>query len=580
MTYRAHLYSLRLAHAFRRRCLEQPYGIRHLTRDVLSGVTVGVIAIPLAMALAIASGVSPQYGLYGAIVAGFLIALTGGSRFSVSGPTAAFVVVLYPIAHAYGIAGLLLATVLAGVILVLMGVFRIGRLIEYIPAPVTLGFTGGIAVVIVVLQIRDLVGLEVENLPLHTVDKLVVLVGALNSLSWPTLVVSAVTLFVLTQWSRLTRAIPPHLPAVITGALVAFGLNASGFSVETIGSRFTFLYPGGEIGHGIPALLPHFVWPWRQPGPEGASMVLDWQLFQNLLPSSFAIAMLGAIESLLCAVVLDGMTGERHSANSELVGQGIGNIVAPFFGGITASAAISRSVTNLRAGAESPVSAMVNSLVVLVGLVLLAPALSWLPMAAMASLMIVVAWKMSEVPKLVRLFKRSPRGDIWVFFTCFGLTVLFDMVTAITAGVLLAALLFVREVAEMTRVYTISDDPVWVPGGVGPDWAVHKINGPLFFAAAERVFSELSDSVDGKRGLVLFMDGVTVMDAGGLSALEKLIDRCRQSGCELLITNLQFQPLRTLARAGVEAEPGVCTFYPSLSAALDAVRARQWGDYP
>jgi SulP family sulfate permease len=274
-------------------------------------------------------------------------------------------------------------------------------------------------------------------------------------------------------------------------------------------------------------------------------------------------------------VVLDGMTGKRHSANSELMGQGIGNIVVPFFGGITATAAIARSAANYRAGAQSPVAAMVHALVVLLALVSLAGILAYLPMPAMAALLIMVAWNMSEAPKAVHLLKTAPRSDVLVFFTCFGLTVALDMVIAITTGVLLAAVLFMREMAQMTKVTDISDNKRVVQAGLPKGWRVFKINGPLFFAAADRVFGELADLSRETRGFVLYMDGVTVLDAGGLAALNKLIDQCRKNGTEIMIADLQFQPLRALARAGLKPETGVSSFYPSLAAALETLNARR-----
>lgn len=571
MPHRAHLFSLRIGHAVRESCFTEPYNHRRFGRDLLAGMTVGIIAIPLAMALAIASGVAPQYGLYTAIIAGFVIALSGGSRFSVSGPTAAFVVILYPIAHQYGLAGLLLASVMAGMILVILALLRLGRFIEYIPESVTLGFTGGIAVVIATLQVKDLFGLPIAVMPEHYIDKIQLLALNLSSAAWPSMVVAGLTLAVMLLWPRLKTPVPPHLPAVVVGALVALWLNGSGFAVDTIGTRFSYLLPDGSTGSGIPPFLPAFQWPWLQPGPGGEPLVVNWKLLQVLLPAAFAIAMLGAIESLLCAVVLDGMTGKRHSANSELLGQGIGNIVTPFFGGITATAALARSAANFKAGAESPVSAMIHAAVVLLGLVLLAPLLSYLPMAAMAALLLMVAWNMSEAHKAVHLLKTAPRGDLWVFLTCFSLTVMLDMVIAITTGILLAAVLFMKEVAEMTRVYEISDNRRLVQVELPPGWSVFKISGPLFFAAADRIFGELAGHIGSKKGIVLYMDGVSIMDAGGLSAFTKLIAKCQQDQCQVMVADLQFQPLKTLARAGVKPIDGVLSFYPTLGEAVSDV---------
>ncbi|MCK0105203.1 C4-dicarboxylic acid transporter DauA [Marinobacter sp. S0848L] len=570
MPHRAHLFSLRFAHALREACVDERYTSSRFFKDVMAGVTVGIIAIPLAMALAIASGVAPQYGLYTAFIAGFIIALLGGSRFSISGPTAAFVVILYPIAQNYGLGGLLLATLMSGVLLVMMALMRLGRFIEYIPESVTLGFTGGIAVVIATLQVKDFFGLSVESMPEPYWDKLAVLAQQMPALDGMSTLVAAATLAVMLLWPRLRTPVPPHLPAVVIGSLLALWFNANGAAIETIGSRFSYLLPDGSTGAGIPPFLPEFTWPWQQLNADGEPVGLSWAMLQELLPAAFAIAMLGAIESLLCAVVLDGMTGKRHSANSELMGQGIGNIVVPFFGGITATAAIARSAANYRAGAESPVSAMIHALVVLLALVSLAGVLAYLPMPAMAALLIMVAWNMSEAPKAVHLLKTAPRMDVLVFLTCFSLTVVLDMVIAITAGVLLAAVLFMREMAQMTKVTDISGSERVKQFGLSEDWQVFKINGPLFFAAADRIFGELAALSRQSCGLVLYMDGVTVLDAGGLSALNKLIASCREANTQIVIADLQFQPLRTLARAGVQPEPGVSQFYPTLASALEA----------
>ena len=573
MSNRSHLFSLRLGHALRE-VLAEGYSRAQFGKDLLAGITVGIIAIPLAMALAIASGVAPQYGLYTAIIAGFVIALTGGSRYSISGPTAAFVVILYPVALKYGLSGLLMATVLSGVLLLLMASLRLGRFIEYIPEPVTLGFTGGIAVVIATLQLKDLFGLSITLMPEHFIEKLAVLAQHLPQLHWPSLLVGATTLAVMLLWPKLKTAVPAHLPALLIGTILALVLTSVGFELDTIGTRFHYTSSDGAIASGIPPYLPHFEWPWLRPGPDGIPLQFSWQLATDLLSAAFAMAMLGAIESLLCAVVLDGMSGRRHSANSELLGQGLGNIIAPFFGGITATAALARSAANFRAGAQSPVAALVHAVILLSGLVLLAKLLSYLPMAAMAALLIMVAWNMSEAHKALHLLKTAPRSDIWVFATCFSLTVLFDMVIAITAGILLAALLFVKEIAEMSKVTDISGNRKQVEQNIPPGWQVLKISGPLFFAAAERIFADIATLTQSNKGILLYTDGVSLLDAGGLAALNKLISKCQRDNTELMIADLQFQPLKTLAKAGVQPIPGILSFYPTLREALETLYQR------
>jgi len=572
MPHRAHLFSLRIAHALRESLRDPPYSGENLRRDLLAGITVGLVAIPLAMALAIACGVPPQYGLYAAIISGLITPLTGGSRYSISGPTAAFVVILYPIVQQHGFAGLLVASVLSGVILVLMALLRLGRYIEYIPQPVTLGFTGGIAIVIAVLQLKDFLGLQLDALPLHFASKVMVIGGAVPQLDLPSFAVGALTLAILLNWHRLGTGLPPHLPALVVGSVFAWLLARFGWEVATIGNSFHTMLADGSRIDGIPSTLPDMQWPWARTLPGDPALVFSWQTAQDLLSAAFAIAMLGAIESLLCAVVLDGMSGKKHSANSELLGQGLGNIVTPFFGGITSTAAIARSATNFKAGARSPIAAAVHALVVLLAILTLAPVLSYLPMAGMAALLMVVAWNMSEAHKAVTLVKTSPPSDIIVFATCLSLTVLFDMVIAISAGIVLASLLFMRQMAEMTRLTEISGNQRLLQGELEPGWKAFRIKGPLFFAAADRIFGELGQQVADQRGVILSMDGVTVLDAGGLAALQKFVSRCRQSGTALYLTDFEFQPLKALARSGFKPD-GVTTFtFPLLAEAVSGIR--------
>ena len=566
MQHRAHLFSLRIAHALRESFKETPYTPQRFSKDLIAGITVGIIAIPLSMALAIASGVAPQYGLYTAMIAGFVIALTGGSRFSISGPTAAFVVILYPIAEKFGLGGLLIATFLSGIILVLMAFARLGRFIEYIPESVTLGFTSGIAIVIATLQLKDFFGLQMQY-PETYVEKIELLALNLPDLHWPSLIVGGGTLATLLIWRKLSQ-FPPHIPALLMGVVIAWLLGMDGHAVDTIGSRFSYLLPDGSTGAGIPPILPELVWPWNQPGADGQPIGLSWSLLELLLPAAFSIAMLGAIESLLCAVVLDNMTNTRHSANSELLGQGVGNMVVPFFGGITATAAIARSAANLRAGAQTPVAAMIHGITVMAGLLLLAPLLAHLPMASMAALLLLVAWNIAEADKVVHFFRTAPRGDVLVLLTCLSLTVLIDMVIAIGVGIVLAALLFMRDISELTKVSDISEHRKLIPTPLPQGWTVYKINGPLFFAAADRIFAELASLTRHSRGVILYMDAVPVLDAGGLAALEKFLSASRKHGAEVIIADLQFQPLKTIARAGMQPVEGELRFFSSLQDAL------------
>ena len=545
------------------------YSSHHLVKDIIAGLTVGIIAIPLSMALAIASGVPPQHGLYTAIIAGMIIALTGGSRFNISGPTAAFVVILYPVTQQFGLSGLLMATLLSGIILVLMALFRLGRLIEYIPLPVTLGFTSGIGIVIATLQIKDFLGLSIEKMPSHYLEKVQVILTALPSISWADTVVGIITLIVLTQWHKLRLPIPGHLPAVIIATLLSLGLTHFGFSVATIGTEFQYTLSDGSTGFGIPNVLPEFVLPWNIPDLHGN--VIDWNFdtIQRLLPAAFSMAVLGAIESLLCAVVLDNMTDTKHHSNNELLAQGLGNIASPFFGGITATAAIARSAVNVKSGAVSPLAGVVHALLVLFALLFFAPALSYLPLSSMAALLLVVAWHMADLPQIIQLIRRSGRNEITVLLVCLVLTVLFDMVIAISVGVLLASLLFIRTIAEMTKSISIA-----VPEDLD-DVLIYRISGPLFFAAADNLFADLHDKTvhtDHEiKHIVLQCDAVTVLDTGGIHALTRFVQHMLPHQ-QLYMCNMQFQPLRTIVKSGSLPEIKQINFTADLADALNKIR--------
>lgn len=548
----------------------QGYSRRHLMKDVIAGLTVGVIAIPLSMALAIASGVAPQYGLYTAIVAGILIALTGGSRFNISGPTAAFVVILYPVTQQFGLGGLLMATLLSGIILVLMALFRLGRLIEYIPLPVTLGFTCGIGVVIATLQIKDFLGLTITKMPSHYIEKVQVIFNALPTINWADTGVGLLTLVVLTQWHKLRLPIPGHLPAVILATLCALGLVYFGFDVATIGSAFQYTLSDGTTGYGIPNTLPEFLLPWNIPNAQGEPVNWDFESIQSLLPAAFSMAVLGAIESLLCAVILDNMTDTKHHSNNELLAQGLGNIAAPFFGGITATAAIARSVANVKAGGTSPISSIVHALLVLFALMFFAKALSYLPLSSMAALLLVVAWNMANVNQIIQLLRRSGRNEIAVLLTCLVLTVVFDMVIAITVGVLLASLLFIRTIAEMTKSIALAE-----PDDL-KDVLIYRISGPLFFAAADNLFADLHDKTvhtDHEiKHIVLQCDAVTVLDTGGIHALTRFVQHMLPHQ-QLYMCNMQFQPLRMIVKSNSVVEIQKINFASDLQDALQKIRA-------
>lgn len=563
----------RLPAAALRATLRAGYTRADLKADVLAGAVVGVVALPLSMALAIASGVAPQHGLYTAIVAGFVIALLGGSRVLVSGPTAAFVVILAPIAERHGLGGLLVATLMAGLILLLMGLVGMGGLVEFVPYPVTTGFTAGIAVVIATLQIKDLLGLHLAQTPEHYLERLVALLRALPSFEPADTLVGAFTLLVMMLWPRLTRRVPAPLVALPAAALVALGLAHlwPGAAPATIASRFSYLLEG--VRHaGIPQQAPLPLVPWHLPGADGAALVPTFTLVRALLPAAFAIAMLGAIESLLAAVVADGMTGQRHDPDAELVAQGIGNLVAPFFGGLAATGAIARTATSVRSGARSPVAALVHALFVLLAVLLLAPLLGYLPMAALAGLLLVVAWNMSESRHFAHILVKAPRSDVLVLLTCFGLTVVFDMVVSVTAGILLAALLFLRRMAEVTQAQLVQrhhDLAAPLPAGV----LLYQVAGPLFFGAAHKALSTLQNIDRGRvRVVVLDVEHVPAIDATGLVALESLVQRLNGDGLKLILVGLQDQPLRALARAGWRNRKGRLRIFRSFERGIAVAR--------
>lgn len=538
-----------------RQTLRAGYGGRELRGDLVAGLTVGIIAIPLAMALAIAVGVAPQHGLYTVLMASPLIALTGGSRFNVSGPTAAFVVILLPITQQFGLGGLLLCTMLAGLILIALGLLRAGKLIAFVPYPVTLGFTAGIGIVIATLQLKDAFGLTFATQPQHYLDQLSQLARALPAIQPGDTLVAGLCLAVLIIWPRLVPKVPGHLVALVVGALAAVALETAGLPVATLGERFSYSVDG--VAHpGIPPLLPDFAWPWLLPGPDGQPLTLNFELFHQLLAPAFAIAMLGAIESLLCAVVADGMTGSQHDPNAELLGQGIGNLVAPLFGGITATAAIARSATNVRAGASSPLAAIIHAGVVLVAIIWLAPLFSYLPMAALAALLIMVAWNMSEAPHVIRTLRIAPRSDVLVLLTCLVLTVLFDMVLAVGVGLLLAAGLFIKRMSELTDTTALSRRQHRLLEDLPEHVAAYAIHGPLFFGAAEKALGVLRRFNPQVRVVIVDISGVPMLDMTALAALENVLLDYRKLGIALILSGSNARVRLKLRRAGIHRLEG------------------------
>ncbi len=550
------------------------YGACELGRDVLSGLVVGTVALPLSMALAIASGVPPQHGLYTAMVAGFLIAALGGSRFQVSGPTAAFVVLLAPISARFGLAGLAIVTVLAGVVLIGFGVARMGKFIEFIPYPVTTGFTSGIAVVIATLQIKDMLGLTVAHMPEHYLGRVAALARALPTTRLGDLLIGILTLALLVGLPKLTRRVPSPLVALPFAALAAWFMHRGwpSVSVATIQDRFSYVIDG-VVRPGIPRVPPAFGLPWNLPGPNGGALVWSYDVVQALIGSGFAVAMLGAIESLLSAVVADGMTGNRHDPDSELIAQGVGNVVAPFFGGFAATGAIARTATNIRSGARSPIAAMVHAVFVFAAVLSFASLLGYLPMASMAALLLIVAWNMAEAKHVVRVLRIAPRSDVLVLLTCFGLTVIFDMVVAVTAGVVLAAILFMQRMAEVSGARVVGDEHPSVQLPLPKSVMLYEIAGPLFFGAAQKAMSSLRTVESGVRCVVLNLQAVPVIDATGIVNLESALERLGHARVLVILAGVQPQPREAIARAGIAEVPGRLVIRESFDAAVALARA-------
>jgi SulP family sulfate permease len=567
-----------------RETLAEGYTLARFRGDLVAGLTVGLIALPLSMALAIATGVPPQYGLYTAIVAGALAALCGGSRVAVTGPTAAFVVILVPIVGKFGLGGLLIATFMAGVILVLMGVARLGRLIQFIPHPVTTGFTAGIATVIATLQIKDFLGLTLTHNAESYLDKVQVLVESGTSLHWPDAAVGGATLAMLIFWRRYLKRIPAPLGALTLAAVGAYVLHLlmpETFTVATIASRFTYTL-NGATAPGIPQVPPTPMLPWTMlgNGPDGQPLQLSWGLIEQLLLPATAIAMLGAIESLLCAVVADGMAGTRHDPDVELIGQGIGNLVAPFFGGFAATGAIARTAANIRAGGHSPVAAIIHALFVLTAVLVLAPVLGYLPMASMAALLLIVAWNMSEIKHFLHTLRVAPRSDVVVLVTCFGLTVVFDMVVAVTVGVLLAALLFMRRMAELTQTRLTDGEQHRLLAPLPPNVLLYEVAGPLFFGAAEKAATALTTADQAPKAVIVHLGAVPAIDMTGLVALETALDELTATGALVVLTAVQPYPREALTKAGIVEEPGKVTFCQTMEEAEMLVRLIDDGGDP
>lgn len=516
-----------------------------MKNNILSGLTVGIIALPLSMALAIASGVPPQLGLYTAIIAGVVAAIFGSSKINISGPTAAFVVILIPIVQEFGISGLLICGLLSGIILILVGVLKLGTLIELIPYPVTVGFTSGIAVVIATFQIKDFFGLTIENFSGHYLNKIYLIFTSFPTFKISELTVGLFTLFLLILWQKTKSKIPSALVSLsFTTIIVAF-FNSyfPHINIATIASTFQYNIDGIQ-GSGIPPIPLQFSLPWSFLKPE--DITLD--LFYKLLPHSIAIAILGALESLLCAVISDGMTGNKTNPNKELIGQGITNIIVPFFGGIPATAAIARTVVNIKSGGTSKLASIVHSLFILCSIILLSPYLSYLPMASLSALLLVVAWNMSEVKHFTNIIKVAPKNDVYVLLTCFSLTVLLDMQIAVAVGIGLASILFIKRTIDLYSIELVNTK-LTVHPDIPENISIYDINGPMFFGAAQNALKTLLNSKEDIDIVILNMQNVTMIDMTAMVALKSIVDTFKSRNKKLIFSGLNERILRKLIKA-------------------------------
>ena len=523
--------------------------------DLIAGLTVGLVALPLAMAFGIASGVPPQAGLYTAVVAGFLISALGGSRVQIGGPTGAFVVIVAGIIAKFGVSGLLMVTLMAGCLLVLMGVTGLGTAVKFIPRPVTIGFTNGIALLIASTQIKDFLGLTTPAVPGDLLGRMRVLLAHVGTLDWPTLTVAASSLAVILLLPRLTRRVPGSIVALLLGTAVTAALH---LHVATIGTKFG----------GLPAGLPPFAIPHFR-----ADLILP------LFPSALTVALLAAVESLLSAVVADGMTGDKHNSNVELIAQGIANLASPLFGGLPATGAIARTATNVRAGAKTPVAGMVHALVLLLILLVAAPLARFIPLAALAAVLLVVAYNMGEWREIGTILRLS-KADVAVWLVTFALTVLADLTVAVEVGVVLAALLYIHRVSETTTVSTVTDE--YVEDGrahilqdkvLPPYVSVLRIHGPFLFGTTDKLGEETADLGGLGQVVILRLRNMTALDATGLHALEGLAGRLRASGRTLLLCGARDQPAKLLEQSAFVSHFGRENVLPHVDAAL--LRARQ-----
>ena len=520
-----------------------------MKNNILSGLTVGIIALPLSMALAIATGVPPELGLYTAIIAGTFAAIFGSSKVNISGPTAAFIVILIPIVNEFGVSGLLICGLLSGFILLIAGFLKLGTLIEIVPYPVTVGFTSGIAVVIATYQIKDFFGLTIEKFEGHYLDKIVLIFNSFPTFKPAELIVGVSTLFILIFWQKTKSKIPSALIVLgfITVVVYIVNIYFPQFNISTVYS--TFHYKIGNLeGNGIPPIPLQFELPWSYLNTDQINLAL----FYKLLPHSIAIAILGALESLLCAVISDGMTGHKTDPNKELIGQGITNIIVPFFGGIPATAAIARTVVNVKSGATSKISSVIHSLFILASISFLATYLSFLPMASLSALLLMVAWNMSEIKHFINIVKVAPNNDILVLLTCFSLTVLIDMQVAVAIGMGLASILFIKKTIDLHSIELINNKNNTIHPDIPDSISIYDINGPMFFGAAQNALKTLLNINENTSVVILNMKNVSMLDMTGIIALESIVETFKSKNKKLIFCGLNSRILKKLEKAQFE----------------------------
>ncbi len=526
------------------------YSKEQFVNDVVSGIIVAIIALPLSIALALASGVTPEQGLYTAIVAGFVISFLGGSKVQIAGPTAAFATIVAGIVIKNGTEGLAVATILAGILLIIMGVLRLGSLIRFIPYTITTGFTTGIAVTIFIGQIKDFMGLTFETSPVETMEKLHEVIACAGTFNPMAVAVGALSLGILIIWPRFFKKIPPSLVAVIVSAVLVKGLD---LRVNTIGDLYT-------ISSGLPAFhLPQ----------------ISFELVRRVMPDALTIAVLAAIESLLSCVVADGMVGGKHNSNMELIAQGAGNAASALFGGIPATGAIARTAANIKNGGRTPVAGMVHAAVLLLVLIFLMPYAALIPMPAIAAILFMVAYNMSEWREFLDVVKTSPKSDTAVLLITFFLTVVFDLVMAIGVGLVLASLLFMKRMSDVSDIYgwkyeeddREGDDRERIDLKPVPKHVmVFEVDGPMFFGAADKIAQIPLDTK--KQVLILRMRSVPAMDATALNSLKKLHARCRKAHITMILSHVNEQPMSVMEKSGFDLEIGRDNIAVSIDAAL------------